>query len=167
MNKPDPIITARNLHFGWPERPIFAGIDLTIHRGQVVVIMGASGSGKTTLLRLIGGQLQPETGTVEVDGQCINTLTRKELYMARRKMGMLFQAGALFTSISVFDNVAFPLREHTQLPESVIRTLVLMKLEAVGLRGARDLMPAELSGGMARASGACTCHCFGSAADDV
>ncbi len=150
MNNVNPIVSIRDLHFGWGQRQIFAGIDLVIPRGKVVVVMGPSGSGKTTLLRLIGGQLRPQAGQITVDAQNVHQLPSKQLYLARRKMGLLFQSGALFTSLSVFDNVAFPLREHTQLSEELIRILVLMKLEAVGLRGARDLLPAQLSGGMAR-----------------
>lgn len=144
------LITASNLSFDRNDRKIFAGVNLEIPRGKVVAIMGPSGCGKTTLLRLIGGQLKPTTGEVTVDDQIIHTLSRKKLYQARRKMGMLFQSGALFTHLNVFENVAFPLREHTKLPEVIIRDIVLMKLHAVGLRGARDLMPSELSGGMTR-----------------
>jgi phospholipid/cholesterol/gamma-HCH transport system ATP-binding protein len=133
------------------ERAIFEGVDLDIRRGQVTAIMGPSGTGKTTLLKLIGGQLKPSTGSIRVAGENVHRLGRKALYdLRRRTMGMLFQSGALLTDMTVFDNVAFPLREHTPLPESVIRHLVLLKLQAVGLRGARDLMPSELSGGMAR-----------------
>ncbi len=145
-----PLVKIRNLSFSRGARRIFDGIDLDIQRGKVTAIMGPSGTGKTTLLRLIGGQLRPDAGTVEVDGQSVPLLGRRQLYQLRKRMGMLFQNGALLTDINVFDNVAFPLREHTRLPERLIRTLVLMKLEAVGLRGARDLMPSELSGGMAR-----------------
>jgi len=123
---------------------------MDIHRGKVTAIMGPSGTGKTTLLKLIGGQLVPSSGSIEVDGENVHQLKHKQLYQLRKRMGMLFQSGALLTDITVFDNVAFPLREHTNLPESMIRHLVLMKLQAVGLRGARDMMPAELSGGMAR-----------------
>ncbi len=123
---------------------------MRVPRGKVVAIMGGSGSGKTTLLRLIGGQLKPRKGTVRVGGQLLNELDREGLYAVRRRMSMLFQFGALFTDLTVFENVAFPLREHTQLPESMIRDLVLMKLEAVGMRGAHAMRPAELSGGMAR-----------------
>lgn len=146
----DSLITVRELHFARGERVIFDGIDLDIPRGKITAIMGPSGTGKTTLLRLIGGQLRPDAGTIEFDGERIHDLSPGDLYRMRKRMGMLFQSGALFTHLSVFENVAFPLREHTRLPESLIRTLVLMKLEAVGLRGARDLMPAQLSGGMAR-----------------
>jgi len=129
---------------------IFDGINMDIQRGKVTAIMGPSGTGKTTLLKLIGGQLRPSSGSIEVDGQDVHKLKHGPLYELRKKMGMLFQSGALLTDITVFDNVAFPLREHTKLSESMIRHLVLMKLHAVGLRGARDLMPSELSGGMAR-----------------
>jgi phospholipid/cholesterol/gamma-HCH transport system ATP-binding protein len=145
-----PLVTVRGLSFHRGERVIFQDVNLDIPRGKVTAIMGPSGTGKTTLLRLIGGQMRPDTGRIEVDGACIHQLGRRDLYQLRKRMGVLFQSGALFTDLSVFDNVAFPLREHTRLPETLIRTLVLMKLEAVGLRGARDLMPAQLSGGMAR-----------------
>lgn len=145
-----PLVTVRGLSFHRGERVIFQNVDLDIPRGKITAIMGPSGTGKTTLLRLIGGQLRPDAGRIEVDGACVHELGRRELYQLRKRMSMLFQSGALFTDLSVFDNVAFPLREHTRLPETFIRTLVLMKLEAVGLRGARDLMPSELSGGMAR-----------------
>ncbi len=143
-------VTVRGLSFYRDGRPIFDRVDLDIPRGKVTAIMGPSGTGKTTLLQLISGQLRPDAGRIEVDGVCVHELQRRELYQLRQRMGMLFQSGALFTDLSVFENVAFPLREHTRLPETLIRTLVLMKLEAVGLRGARDLMPAQLSGGMAR-----------------
>jgi phospholipid/cholesterol/gamma-HCH transport system ATP-binding protein len=126
------------------------GINMVFPRGKVVAIMGGSGSGKTTLLRLIGGQIKPSKGQVRVDGQVVHQQTREGIYTLRRKMGMLFQHGALFTDLSVYENVAFPMREHTDLPESMIHDLVLMKLQAVGLRGAHKLMPTELSGGMAR-----------------
>lgn len=132
------------------DRPIFKNVDITIRRGKITAIMGPSGTGKTTLLRLIGGQLRPDTGKILVEGRNVPDLTRKELFEVRSRMGMLFQSGALFTDLSVFENVAFPLRVHTKLPDDMIRDLVLMKLQAVGLRGARDLMPSELSGGMAR-----------------
>ena len=146
----DSLVTVRDLSFWRGDRVVFRGVDLDIPRGKVTAIMGPSGTGKTTLLRLIGGQIRPDAGRVEVDGLRVHELGRHELYQLRMRMGMLFQSGALFTDLNVFDNVAFPLREHTRLPESLIRALVLMKLQAVGLRGARDLMPAELSGGMAR-----------------
>jgi phospholipid/cholesterol/gamma-HCH transport system ATP-binding protein len=143
-------ITIENLHYKRGDRYIFKGLNLTIERGKVTAIMGPSGCGKTTLLSLIGGQLKPESGTILVDGENIPSLSRKQLMVERRNMGMLFQSGALFTDLSVYENVAFPLRLHTHLPEPLINDLVLMKLQAVGLRGARHLMPAELSGGMAR-----------------
>ncbi|SPX62881.1 putative ABC transport system ATP-binding protein [Legionella feeleii] len=139
-----------NLTFTRGSRPIFAGVDLAVQRGKITAIMGPSGSGKTTLLRLIGAQLQPEAGEILVNGVNIHQLSRKALYLARRKMGLLFQSSALFTHLSVFDNVAFPLREHTNLNAAMLRDIVLMKLEAVGLRGAAQMMPDELSGGMAR-----------------
>ena len=144
------LVTVNNLTFSRGNRTIFDGIDLHVPEGKVTAIMGPSGIGKTTLLRLIGGQLYPEQGEIWFDGDNIPTLSRKKLYHARKKMSMLFQSGALFTDLNVFDNVAFPLREHTQLSEDIIRTMVLLKLEAVGLRGAAQLMPSELSGGMAR-----------------
>jgi phospholipid/cholesterol/gamma-HCH transport system ATP-binding protein len=144
------LIKISDLHFSRGGRNIFDGVDIEIERGKITAIMGPSGAGKTTLLKLIGGQLHPDAGSVEVDGQNVHKLSRSKLYALRKKMGMLFQSGALLTDLSVFENVAFPLREHTRLPELMIRDLVLMKLEAVGLRGARELMPAELSGGMAR-----------------
>lgn len=144
------LVTVNNLTFSRGNRTIFDGIDLHVPEGKVTAIMGPSGIGKTTLLRLIGGQLYPEQGEIWFDGDNIPTLSRKKLYNARKKMSMLFQSGALFTDLNVFDNVAFPLREHTNLSEDLIRTMVLLKLEAVGLRGATQLMPSELSGGMAR-----------------
>ena len=146
----DNLVEIENVVFGYSARPILKGINLTARRGQVVAIMGSSGCGKTTLLRLIGGQIKPTQGIVRVAGESVADLNQADLYRLRRKMGMLFQFGALFTDMTVFDNVAFQLREHTDLPEDVIRDLVLMKLHAVGLRGAAQLMPAELSGGMAR-----------------
>ena len=149
-NDNDVLVKVRGLHFSRGDRPIFDGVDIDIQRGKITAIMGPSGTGKTTLLKLIGGQLRPDAGYIEVDGNNVHKLKRKHLYQLRKKMGMLFQSGALLTDISVFDNVAYPIREHTRLPESLVRHLVLMKLQAVGLRGARDLMPAELSGGMAR-----------------
>ncbi|MCK5356043.1 MAG: ABC transporter ATP-binding protein, partial [Methyloprofundus sp.] len=144
------MISIRNLTFSRGDRKIFDNISLDIMPHKITAIMGPSGTGKTTLLKLIGGQLVPDSGTVLVNQQNIHQLSRTELYKLRQKMGMLFQSGALLTDMSVYDNIAFPIREHTKLPESMIRTVVLMKLNAVGLRGARDLMPSELSGGMAR-----------------
>ncbi len=149
----DDIVEIHDLRFGYADRPLLKGINLTIPRGKVVGIMGASGSGKSTLMRLIGGQLVPTGGFVKVDGRVVHELGREELYQLRRKMGMQFQAGGLFTDLSVYENIAFQMREHTDLPESMIRDLVLLKLAAVGLRGASQLMPAELSGGMARRVG--------------
>ena len=146
----DNIVEIDNLSFGYKGRLLHKGINMSFPRGKVVAIMGGSGSGKTTLLRLIGGQLKPTHGQVRVDGAVVHEQNRSGIYQLRRKMGMLFQFGALFTDLSVFENVAFPMREHTDLPESMIRDLVMMKLNAVGLRGARNLMPTELSGGMAR-----------------
>ena len=143
-------VSFESLAFGYPGRPLLHDITLQAHRGEVVALMGGSGSGKTTLLRLLGGQLRPDAGRVVFDGEEVGALDRAALYRLRRRMGMLFQYGALFTDLSVFDNVAFPLREHTRLPQSMIRDLVLMKLEAVGLRGSAALMPAQISGGMAR-----------------
>ena len=148
--QPENFLEIRGLNFAYNHRPILKGIDMDIPKGKVVAIMGGSGCGKTTLLRLIGGQIRPASGHVKFDGRIVHELGRHDLYETRRKMGMLFQFGALFTDLSVYDNVAFQMREHTDLPESMIRDLVLMKLDAVGLRGARDLMPNELSGGMAR-----------------
>ncbi|MES2843077.1 MAG: ABC transporter ATP-binding protein [Pseudomonadota bacterium] len=145
-----PLVELRNLTFGYGERAILDNITLTVPRGKVTALMGASGGGKTTVLRLIGGQLRAQKGQTLFDGQDITVMRAEALYAARRRMGMLFQFGALFTDMSVLDNVAFPLREHTNLPEALVRDIVLMKLNAVGLRGARDLMPSELSGGMAR-----------------
>ena len=140
-----------DVSFGYDRRrPVLTGIDMQIPRGSVVAIMGGSGCGKTTILRLIGGQLRPQSGRVVVAGQNVRELDRDALYALRRKIGMLFQFGALFTDLSVFENVAFPLREHTELPDELVRDLVLMKLNAVGLRGAHQLRPAELSGGMGR-----------------
>lgn len=144
------MVVCRDLKFGYGERLILDGVDLSIPRGKVTALMGASGGGKTTVLRLIGGQVKANAGVVAFDGQDIGLMDRNALFAARRRMGMLFQFGALFTDLSVFDNVAFPLREHTDLTEALIRDVVLMKLNAVGLRGARDLMPSEISGGMAR-----------------
>jgi phospholipid/cholesterol/gamma-HCH transport system ATP-binding protein len=143
-------VSIRNLSFSRGGRKIFDGVNLDIPRGKITAIMGPSGTGKTTLLKLIGGQLRPEAGAVSVEGRVVHEQGLSELYDLRKRMGMLFQSGALLTDLNVFENVAFPLREHTRLSESMIRSLVLMKLEAVGLRGARDLFPSELSGGMAR-----------------
>lgn len=139
-----------DVSFAYDVRPVLQGITMTIPRGKIVAIMGGSGCGKTTMLRLIGGQLRPRSGTVRVGGLSVPDLAPDALYALRRRLGMLFQFGALFTDMSVFENIAFPMREHTALPEELVRDLVLMKLEAVGLRGAAQLMPAELSGGMAR-----------------
>jgi len=150
MEENNTLVKVRNLKFARGGRMIFDGVNLDIQRGKVTVIMGPSGTGKTTLLRLIGRQIKPMEGTIEVDGEEVTTLRHRQLYELRKRMGMLFQNGALLTDLSVFDNIAYPLREHTNLSEELIRTLVIMKLQAVGLRGARDLMPAELSGGMSR-----------------
>jgi phospholipid/cholesterol/gamma-HCH transport system ATP-binding protein len=146
----DNLVTITNLSFARGDKPIFNSVDMEVKKGKITAIMGPSGSGKTTLLKLIGAQLQPDSGKILVDQLDIHNLSRKALYLARRKMGLLFQSSALFTHLSVFDNVAFPLREHTVLNPSMIRDIVLMKLEAVGLRGAANLMPEQLSGGMAR-----------------
>jgi phospholipid/cholesterol/gamma-HCH transport system ATP-binding protein len=144
----DALVSLRGVTCGYGDRVILENIDIQVPRGKVVALMGTSGGGKTTVLRLIGRQLRPMSGQVLFDGQDIANLEGEALMAARRRMGMLFQFGALFTDLSVFENVAFPLREHTRLPESIIRDLVLMKLNAVGLRGARDLMPSQISGGM-------------------
>ena len=146
----DSLVKIRGLTFHRGGRLIFDDVDIDIRRGAITGIMGPSGCGKTTLLRLIGGQLKPAAGSIDFDGTRINRLRRPQLFEVRKRMGMLFQSGALLTDMNVFDNIAFPLREHTGLPESMIHDLVIMKLEAVGLRGARNLMPSELSGGMAR-----------------
>ena len=144
------LVTVRGLSFSRGDNKIFTDVSMDFESGKITAIMGPSGTGKTTLLKLIGGQLQPDQGTVTVDGNNVHRLRRSDLFNLRKRMGMLFQSGALLTDMSVYDNVAFPLREHTHLPEPMIRTLVLLKLQAVGLRGARNLMPNELSGGMAR-----------------
>ena len=144
------IVECRNVSFGYGERRILQDLSFTVPRGKVTALMGASGGGKTTVLRLVGGQARAQQGQVLFDGKDVARLDADGLYAARRRMGMLFQFGALFTDLSVFDNVAFPLREHTSLSEELVRDIVLMKLHAVGLRGARDLMPSEVSGGMAR-----------------
>jgi phospholipid/cholesterol/gamma-HCH transport system ATP-binding protein len=146
----DNLVKLQGLSFWRGERCIFDNISLDVPQGKITAIMGPSGTGKTTLLKLIGGQLRPDQGNVIVDGQDLQKLKSQQLYLLRRKIGMLFQSSALFTHLSVFENVAFPLREHTKLPEDMLRDCVLMKLQAVGLRGARDLMPNDLSGGMAR-----------------
>jgi phospholipid/cholesterol/gamma-HCH transport system ATP-binding protein len=150
MSTTDNLIEVRGLHFAYGRRAILKGIDLDIPRGKVVAILGTSGSGKTTLLQLIGGSAVPARGHVEVFGRRVHELPRNELYALRRRMGVMFQKGGLFSDLSVFENIAFPIREHTRLPEDVIHDLVIMKLHAVGLRGAQGLMPAELSGGMSR-----------------
>ena len=146
----DALVELRGVTCGYGDRVILENIDIRVPRGKVVALMGTSGGGKTTVLRLIGGQQKANQGQVVVHGDDVAQLDRAGLHALRRRMGMLFQFGALFTDLSVFDNVAFPLREHTELPEALIRDIVLMKLNAVGLRGARDLMPSEVSGGMAR-----------------
>ncbi len=145
-----PFIDIRNVVFGYGDRPILKNIDLAIPKGKLVAIMGGSGCGKTTLLRLLSGQYRPQSGEVTVGGQRVDTLSSRQLFQFRKSMGMLFQFGALFTDLTVFDNVAFPLRENTDLPEYLIRDLVMMKLSAVGLRGTQSMKTAELSGGMAR-----------------
>ncbi|MEE9332642.1 MAG: ABC transporter ATP-binding protein [Granulosicoccaceae bacterium] len=150
QSQSDTLVQIRDLRFERGSKVIFNGINMDIPRGKITTIMGPSGTGKTTLLKIIGGQLKPASGSVQVDGLEVPKLRRRDLYTLRKRMGMLFQSGALLTDITVFENVAFPLREHTELPERLIRHLVLMRLQAVGLRGSRDLYPAELSGGMAR-----------------
>lgn len=150
MSIPAPFVELRNVSFGYGERTILRDVCLQVPRGKVTALMGASGGGKTTVLRLIGGQERAQQGQVLVNGQDVGQMNAQQLYAMRRRMGMLFQFGALFTDMSVLDNVAFPLREHTKLPEDMVRDIVLMKLHAVGLRGARDLMPSQVSGGMAR-----------------
>ncbi|MEI2265369.1 phospholipid ABC transporter ATP-binding protein MlaF [Erwinia sp. CGal63] len=144
------LVDVRGVSFARGDRPVFDNISLTVPKGKVTAIMGPSGIGKTTLLRLIGGQLRPDAGEIWFNGENIPALSRSRLYEARKKMSMLFQSGALFTDLTVFDNVAWPLREHTRLPPELLHSTVMMKLEAVGLRGAAQLKPSELSGGMAR-----------------
>lgn len=144
------LAVVEDLHFSRGTKAIFSGVNLKVKRGQITAVLGPSGTGKTTLLKLLGGQLKPSAGKISVFGQAMAELERGALFQLRSRMGMLFQSGALFTDMSVYENVAFPLRVHTDLPESMLRDLVLIKLEAVGLRGAKDLMPAELSGGMTR-----------------
>ncbi len=150
MPTSETLVELQDLTFGYGERVILDGLSMRVPRGKVTALMGVSGGGKTTVLRLIGGQYRAQQGAVLFDGHDVTHMSQGELYAARRRMGMLFQFGALFTDMSVFDNVAFPLREHTSLSEVLIRDIVLMKLDAVGLRGARDLMPSEISGGMSR-----------------
>ena len=156
MNQPtenpatENLLEVSDLHFAYNQREVLKGINLTIPRGKIVAILGVSGCGKTTLLRHFGGQLRPSRGSVKFMGQVVHELNNDELYKMRLKMGMMFQVSGLFTDLSVYDNLAFPMREHTDLPEELIHDLVLMKLHAVGLRNARNLMPSELSGGMAR-----------------
>lgn len=146
----DNLVEIQSLSFSRGTRHIFDSVDIKVKKGKITAVMGPSGSGKTTLLKLIGGQLKPDAGKIMLDGENIPELSYNRLFDVRKRIGMLFQTGALFSDLNVFENVAFPLREHTTLPEEMIRDLVLMKLQAVGLRGARDLMPAELSGGMGR-----------------
>ena len=150
LSKSDHLVEISDVAYSYGDRQVLKGVTLAVPRGKIVAILGASGSGKSTLLRLIGGQIAPAHGSVKVDGQTVHELDLHALYRLRRRMGMMFQAGGLFSDLSVFENIAFPLREHTELPEPVLRRVVLMKLHAVGLRGARDLMPAEVSGGMSR-----------------
>ncbi len=145
-----PLIELEDLHFSYGSRQVLRGVNMTLAEGKITAILGTSGCGKTTLLRLVGGQLRPDRGAVRFRGRVVHEMNDRQLYEMRREMGMMFQQGGLFSDLTVFDNVAFPLREHTRLPERLIRDLVLMKLQAVGLRGARDLFPAELSGGMNR-----------------
>lgn len=146
----DSLIEIEDLHFAFPGKPVLQGINLSIPRGKITAILGMSGSGKSTLLHHIGGQLRPARGRVKVLGQVVHELDNEELYALRKKMGMMFQVSGLFSDLSVYDNLAFPMRENTGLPEALIHDMVLMKLDAVGLRGARNLMPKELSGGMER-----------------
>ena len=150
MSSPECLVEIRGLRFSYGKRAILKGIDLDIETGKVVAILGASGSGKTTLLQIMGGSLEPSAGSVTVCGQKVHELDPQALYALRRRMGMMFQKGGLFSDLTVFENVAFPIREHTKLPEEIIHDLVLMKLNAVGLRGAQHLKPGELSGGMGR-----------------
>jgi len=146
----DTLVSIRGLTFSYGPRKVLDGLDLDIRRGRVTAIIGPTASGKSTLLKLIGAQLRPDAGTVHFDGTDVHQLGRRELYALRQRMGMMFQAQALLTDLTVFDNIAFPMREHTDLPESMIRDVVLIKLQAIGLRGARDLYPDQLSGGMSR-----------------
>jgi phospholipid/cholesterol/gamma-HCH transport system ATP-binding protein len=146
----DNVVEVRDLHFAYGDNQVLRGLSLAVPRGKVVGILGTSGCGKSTLLKLIGAQLRPDRGTVHVDGQPVHELASAPLYALRRKMGMMFQTSGLFTDLDVFENIAFPIREHTALPEALIRSLVLMKLHAVGLRGAHELRVGDLSGGMTR-----------------
>jgi phospholipid/cholesterol/gamma-HCH transport system ATP-binding protein len=150
MSARQDLVEISDLHFAFGELPIFRGLTLKIPRGKMVAILGGSGSGKSTLLKLIGGQLKPQQGAIRVDGRMVHELDTAELYALRRKMGMMFQVSGLFSDLTVYENIAFALREHYDLPEEIIRPLVLMKLDAVGLRGARDMRPGDLSGGMTR-----------------
>ena len=150
MESADNLVEIRGLRFAYGKRQVLRGIDLDIPRGKVVAILGTSGSGKTTLLQLIGGSLRPAAGHVKVCGKVVDALGAAQLYALRRQMGMMFQKGGLFSDLTVYENVAFPIREHTSLPEEIIHDLVVMKLHAVGLRGAQGLKPGELSGGMGR-----------------
>jgi phospholipid/cholesterol/gamma-HCH transport system ATP-binding protein len=150
MSAPQDLVEISDLHFAYGELQIFRGLSLKIPRGKMVAILGGSGSGKSTLLRLIGGQLRPRQGSIRVDGRVVHELGTDDLYALRRKMGMMFQVSGLFSDLTVYENIAFALREHYALPEELIRPLVLMKLDAVGLRGARDMKPGDLSGGMTR-----------------
>ncbi len=150
MSTDDNIVSIRNLHFAYGRRAVLRGVNLDIPKGQVAAILGTSGSGKTTLLQLMAGSLKPARGRVQVCEHNVSELDHDGLYALRRQMGMMFQKGGLFSDLTVFENIAFPMREHTDLPESIIHDLVIMKLNAVGLRGAHDLMPGELSGGMSR-----------------
>ena len=147
---PQNLVEINDLHFAFDGNTIFRGLSLRVPRGKLVAILGASGSGKSTLLKLIGGQLAPERGGIKVDGKLVHTLGTDGLYALRRKMGMMFQSSGLFTDLSVYENIAFPIREHFELPEELVCSLVLMKLDAVGLRGVRDMKPGDLSGGMTR-----------------
>ena len=145
------LVEVNNVSFAYNEsRIIYDNVSLKFPRGKITAILGPSGTGKTTMLKIVGGQLKPTSGHVLFDGVDVHALNRSDLYDLRKRMSMLFQSGALFTDMNVFENIAFPIREHTRLPEELVRTMVLMKLEAVGLRGAAQLMPQELSGGMAR-----------------
>ena len=150
MEGNDPIVQVRGLRFAYGRRAVLKGLDLDVPRGKVAAILGTSGSGKSTLLQILGGLLKPTAGTVRICGQDVHALDREGLQALRRRMGMMFQKGGLFSDLTVFENVAFPIREHTHLPEDILHDLVLMKLHAVGLRGARALRPGELSGGMSR-----------------